>query len=376
MKLDELLARRGSRELSIDDLGLLLLEAGIVPMESILDGTFELADTSRRNRNHRANWADGEGVFVKQAGPTAFATESTLRNEAAFYAACSPVSTDRGLALVNLIAANDTPPLLILRLAAESKPLWAWRDSAAEPASVYAALGRGLGALHRFCAGDAFAETAYAKSLASPAAPWVTLLHEPGTELLRTCSAAQLDTLRIIQRETNLGDHLDRVAARLRPTHIIHADMKADNILVENGATIYIIDWELAQRGDPAWDVGGLLADVLEHWLTALAPSSGTDATAVVANSTQATRFAHGASLGFWNGYRGASGFDEGDCTALLSRSIVSAAAILVQHAFEDGQSRTALSNHAVSLLQVAVNLFAEPTEGAGVLFGLSVDCT
>lgn len=41
-----------------------------------------------------------------------------------------------------------------------------------------------------------------------------------------------------------------------KSTAIIHFDFRADNILVsKDGNAIYIIDWEMASKGDPLWDI-------------------------------------------------------------------------------------------------------------------------
>ena len=66
---------------------------------------------------------------------------------------------------------------------------------------------------------------------------------------------------------------LERVGGRVRPllgaldaawtpTTVIHGDLRADNVMVTADGVVFI-DWETAGRGDPAWDVGALLAEVL-----------------------------------------------------------------------------------------------------------------
>jgi hypothetical protein len=48
-----------------------------------------------------------------------------------------------------------------------------------------------------------------------------------------------------------------------RPLALVHADLKHDNVLVENGAQeprVRVLDWEMARVGDPAWDLAALTA--------------------------------------------------------------------------------------------------------------------
>ena len=55
-------------------------------------------------------------------------------------------------------------------------------------------------------------------------------------------------------------------AARLRTPAgraLVHHDLKWDNIAVAPGPSPVIVDWELAGAGDPAWDLGCLVAEHL-----------------------------------------------------------------------------------------------------------------
>lgn len=53
---------------------------------------------------------------------------------------------------------------------------------------------------------------------------------------------------------------------------LVNHDMKWDNVVVAEAGRIVLVDWELAGRGDPAWDLGCLLA---EHLLRRTGPAAG-----------------------------------------------------------------------------------------------------
>jgi hypothetical protein len=65
---------------------------------------------------------------------------------------------------------------------------------------------------------------------------------------------------------------LDEGADRWRPACLVRGDLKWDNCLVDAAASpapsVRVIDWELAGRGDPAWDVACAIADavMLARW--------------------------------------------------------------------------------------------------------------
>src|SRR6185369_338454 len=105
--------------------------------------------------------------------------------------------------------------------------------------------------------------------------PWIMSVHQPSPRVLSGITGANYQALRILQTEENLAKHLDSMRSLWQPSTLIHCDVKLDNVLVDDrdddaadGTTdIHLIDWELAQFGDPAWDVGSALHDFLAWWI-------------------------------------------------------------------------------------------------------------
>lgn len=85
-------------------------------------------------------------------------------------------------------------------------------------------------------------------------------------------AAAELVMARV-GREPELGEQVDALARNWRPSAFIHGDVKASNCLVTADATgsedvhIRLIDWELADMGDPLWDAASAIASYLIVWL-------------------------------------------------------------------------------------------------------------
>ena len=107
------------------------------------------------------------------------------------------------------------------------------------------------------------------------------LVHKPGPEILATLSPANYQTLKILQTQVGLPARLDALRKQWRSVTVIHNDIKSDNILVRVGAEpgtdgveVRIVDWELVQFGDPAWDLAGSLQDLVIFWAQSM-PLSG-----------------------------------------------------------------------------------------------------
>lgn len=79
-------------------------------------------------------------------------------------------------------------------------------------------------------------------------------------------------------------DAIDQVARRWRPTHFVHGDFKADNVLVRTDPRlreqppVVIVDWEMAGIGDPMWDIGSFIGSLLLVWIQTLAPHAASEA--------------------------------------------------------------------------------------------------
>lgn len=147
-------------------------------------------------------------------------------------------------------------------------------------------LGLAIATWHRATAG-----------LPLPRAAAAGVLHMPETATAGwglTVAAARELGERIVADDLLRGI-LTAGAAAWRPRCLVHADLKWDNCLVDQGhreARIRVIDWELSGSGDPAWDVGCAIAEDL---LTSTDDMAGAAALASAYSASQGL-----VDDGFW----------------------------------------------------------------------------
>lgn len=354
--------------MTVEALASTLLREGLIPPASVLDGTLEATDVSRHCRNHRFTWGGGRGVLIKQPPPGG-GPSRRANVEVTFYRLCQAPGTPGALRalLPRCLGTLDHGAGLVLELVPGAGPLSELPTGQGWPVAL-TAVGRALGTFHRLASTPAF--RARSRRRALPACrPAVFGLQRPGPELLGPLSAANVATLSFIESEGGLAAHLQALERALRPSTLIHGDLRLDNLLVATTGgvpRVWLLDWELAGRGDPAWDLGAVLEGLLERWLLRVPASRPVPEPR---EKAEAQASAHA----FWEAYREAAGVSPASEGALLHRAVLASAAWLVLRAFEHAQCSARPPAGSLRLLQVAVDLFAEPAALAHRLHGLTL---
>jgi hypothetical protein len=357
-----------------------LMEKNLIDPDAVLYGALTVVSAARRNRNLRVE-APAGGYLIKQPDDPTQGGHHTLRAEAGFYAFCQqePAAAAMAEVLPRLIFFDPDRSLLALELLPGAIPLWQRFGSAgpqAFPSEIGRQVGRVLGVVHRTFR-DPAVLSAPAIAWLSPAVPWVMMVHKPGPELLATISPANYQTLRILQTEGRLGELLDGLRGTWLADTVIHGDVKSDNILVSppavpgaGGETIRLVDWELVQRGDPAWDVAGVFQDAVLFWINSMPMGAG-NADAMAASAGFAWSVLQAYLRSFWQGYRQTAGLSADAANATLLRAVAFSGARLVQTAYEVSQASNTMPGQSVLLLQVSANLLADAESAQLQFYGI-----
>jgi Ser/Thr protein kinase RdoA (MazF antagonist) len=366
--------------LDVDNAIPFLLERRLIDAADILDGELVVASAARRNRNLRVQGRGAAGYLLKQPGDPTEGGHRTLRAEAAFYRHCQdePAAAPLRDVLPRLAYYDAEEALLALELYADARPLWAHMLAEPPPAlprETPRALGRALGTLHRtFRASGPTGRPPPA--WLGDMVPWVMLVHKPGPDLLATITPANYQTLQILQTQEGLVSRLDALRKRWRPETVIHNDVKSDNVLVRPGrepgaVEVRLVDWELVQVGDPAWDLAGALQDLLGLWVQTMPLAAGLPPERVMAEAPYPAGEVQSVLRALWSGYRAAAGLGGAAAATLLARAVAFSAARLVQSAYEMAHVASTLPAASVILLQVAANVLDDPELAQVQLYGL-----
>jgi aminoglycoside phosphotransferase (APT) family kinase protein len=369
--------------LDVDGATSFLLARGLIDTGWIVDGHLTIRSEARRNRNLRVEGPAGKGFLIKQPDDPGHGGHSTLRNEATFHRFCrqEPAVSSLARFIPHLIDCDQGTARLVFELVTGAVSFQSKLEEKANGETMTAAareLGKGLAILHRcFRPECVHADDRLSELARHP--PWATGLHKPAPELLAVLSAANYETLRILQTQEGLGERLDRLRRDWRPETVIHGDVKFDNVLVRTdhdgesptSTRIWIVDWEMVQIGDPAWDVAGAFQDFLVLWVRSMPMNEEMSPEERIAGARQPLGELRDAIRALWEGYRVIAELGHHESDRFLQRCVVLSAARLMQSAYEIGTTAAHLTGSAVLLLQIAANVLAEPRRGQVQLYGI-----
>jgi putative peptide zinc metalloprotease protein len=300
-------ASRSALPLTLDRLPRYLLDEHLVSPAELVDlPGLSVQDRSRRNRGFLVQAGQTTRLVVKQAGnlgdPDAVATvlaEAQVLQAVARDDALRPL---RWFA-PEVVHINWHDVVLVTRMVHPATNLTKLHLNGGEfqfPVDAAVTAGRMLATFHHRL-GEA-ARHGFLPPLAERE-PFAFDIPRYARMAASDGSPAATAFVRMLD-ETGVYDDLTEVRAlHANGTDVIHGDVRWDNMLVTAGAgpreglNLRLIDWELVGRGDGAWDLGCLMAEVLRFWCTAtgmragrLRPGMDTPSAFDLADSHEATR--------------------------------------------------------------------------------------
>ncbi len=360
-----------------------LLDHGHLVREDLTARDIAIQEVGRRNRNFKLRRRGGGGLFIKQASFIHPELTEAIKREAIVHhlAQHHPALAGLTAMMVPLHRHDTRRHVLVCDLLDDHlSPLDYRHKTGTMPPGFAAALGARLALLHRLgegLIGDP------AASLFARKRHWLfTMIRAPEQAAAQMGTGAVTMGAALAARPALLAA-LDAMNAAWSVTTLIHGDVKWDNLLVPDeihpDAPVRLVDWELADLGDPAWDVAFGLVGWLIDWIYKQGPEIPLPS---LLATGQATLIAtHGAVRDFWAHYRGARGWDDETAAQFLARVLAFAAARLVLLGYEvlprltPGQTQMATLPHAQIYADLALlcaeRLVADRADTARLLFGI-----
>jgi tRNA A-37 threonylcarbamoyl transferase component Bud32 len=347
-----------------------LMAKGLITTQSVVDGDFILAEAGRRNRNFKLSRRRLPGLFVKQVKSTEPQAIMTIEREAAFYRA---IGDARYAAISGMIPRfiDYDPARYALTLSltedAESLSERQMRDSVVAP-DVARQLGQALALIHSFGAVVA-ADTALRPKLPCQI-PWPLNVDTAGYGFLSAYGNLGAQLAQAIQETPGLTAGLTALRANWQYDSLTHGDMKWDNCLLR-GEELVVVDWELADLGDGAWDVATILKEYIASILInrAMRESARARNTPEPAEITLDTT--RPSLSAFWKGYAAGRGLSGPAADLYLDRAVRFTAGRLVVAVLEYCTFAKDLDPTAKLMLDYARRILEYPQIAAAQLAGV-----
>ena len=229
----------------------LLLDEGLVEPAGIVDEGIRVRDASRANAVVLVDGPGEGGIALKLAAPERIETEEAVHRLAATRPRLAAVLPARlgGDAGAGWLARSLVPGRTLLSV---------HRRGAGFPVAPARALGAAVGGWH--------ADTADV-ALGDGEPPWaLSALDRHGAAAFAWRDEVLRPVLDAVPEPERLAAALLRARAQWRPSCLVHGDLKWDNCLLAGEAPelrVYVVDWEGAATGDPAWDLAGVVQEYL-----------------------------------------------------------------------------------------------------------------
>jgi hypothetical protein len=356
-----------------------LLDRGLVAPAEVVDGDLCVADLSRRNRNFRVTRGPRPGLFIKQPQDWETYSAETVRREASCYllARDDPRFAELGGLLPRFVDFDAASSVLVLELLPSDETLGDYHRRLGHfPLEMAHALGAMLGGYHR----DAAAQRADAPGarVFPQAVPWILNVVNHNPSHIGTVSGGCQEVVRILAHHPEYGAALDSVRAGWRAEALVHGDMKWENCVVVPpdvpGGTpgLRIVDWELADFGDPCWDVGSLFQAYLSFWIMSIQGADQAPPQSLPSLARFPLEQMQPAMRAFWDSYVHTLGAAPPDAEERLRRSVLYAAARMIQTVWEYSAAAPSLSPNLLAILQVAMNVLLRPDDAVRQLLGIN----
>lgn len=225
----------------------------------------------QRSLCYRLRFDDGRTAFVKRALPGG--SGGAVGQEVAVLRHLDGAD----LPAPRLLAALGDPrePVLVTEDVTGIGTLETCREDAGGTSPAWArAAAAGLAAVHTAPAGavpENFPASDPARRLVRA---WTVVSPR---EVTRSASGFA-EALRLLRR-SDLVPLLRAAAEEWTPSAVVHGDVKADNVLCraapDRPRPLALVDWEAGGLGDPRWDVGCLVGDLVFTWLSGIDLDAG-----------------------------------------------------------------------------------------------------
>ncbi|RZJ53727.1 MAG: hypothetical protein EOO44_07535 [Flavobacterium sp.] len=206
--------------------------------------------------------------------------------------------------------------------------------------------------------------------------PWILQLDQYNADQFFVNNEASTSIISLIKENHVLQTTLTNLALSWKFTHLIHGDIKWINFLItsnEKGFSQKLIDWELADIGDPMWDVAGLMQSYISAWLLGFDNNDPTGYKLPEHMQPYDIKNTQSSAKAFLYEYMSLQEYPEDYHNSFLIRIIQLTAARIIQTSLEGITYNSKIEANNMRCIQLAFNIMNNPIAALDELFNIKV---
>lgn len=214
-------------------------------------------------------------------------------------------------------------------------------------------------------------------SMFPKALPWVLQLDRHKSHEFFADNEFSAKIISLIKENHLLLSELVKLAASWQYTHLIHGDIKWINFLVienENGFSQKLIDWELADIGDPIWDVAGLMQSYITTWLLGFDNNNPHSQELPEYMKPYDIKKMQPSAQAFLYQYWKELGYPESHREDFFTRVMQFTAARIIQTSVEGITFNSKIEANNMRCIQLAFNIMKDPIAALDELFNIKTE--
>ncbi|WP_414564343.1 MULTISPECIES: phosphotransferase [unclassified Anabaena] len=203
-------------------------------------------------------------------------------------------------------------------------------------------------------------------------------------EIFSTVPADGLKFFALYQRYDSLGQAIAELGSAYTPYCLTHNDMKLNNILISlnwqdvvshgyvpDESVIRLIDWERCSWGDPAIDLGALIASYLQLWLYSVVVGRGMEIEESLRLATIPLQSLRSSMSALMTAYLAEFPEVLEHRPDFVRRVVQFSGLALIQAIQATLQYEKSFGNQGICMLQVAKSLLCRPEASIPTIFGM-----
>ena len=347
-----------------------LLDKGYLEAKQVVDGEFRVDVADSRNRNFIVNKHYAKPYFIKTIKFLEQERTDSLRTEATCYWLAN---NDEKYKIM-----KDYVPIyhefdmmnhiLVLGLEANSMSLYDYylgnQIFSLEIAERQAII---LASYHRQLNNEL--NTHDSMRFFKKMKPWVMMLGNlENYKNLFVGQKAETQVLELIKTNPQFVELIGNITEDWQATSLMHGDIKFPNFLMNQSflqgepLTLKLIDWELADIGDPCWDVAAVFQNYLSLWV--YGDIDKTFSQFSLPNLQPSMRH-------FWQHYAQQMSFTPEESAGKLLKIMRFCAIKLIHTCFETTPNTNTLQPHSAKLLQLSFNILKSPQQAISSILSI-----